>query len=367
MQIPLVDLKAQYELIGHEIEDKIRAVFKKCDFILGEELALFEKEFAEFCQVSFAIGVGSGSDALYLALHAVGVGPGDEVITQANTFIATLLAISRLGAKVVLVDINPYTYTINTEQIKQVITDRTKAIIPVHLYGQPANMAPILEIADKYRCWVIEDACQAHGAEYKGRRVGSIGHLGCFSFYPGKNLGAMGDGGMIVTNDSKMAEKIKMLRNYGQKEKYIHQVQGFNSRLDTLQAAVLRVKLKYLEKWNELRKNHADYYKEILADTEVVLPSEMAFVKHVYHLFVVRVRNRSSVQKYLASKGIVTGIHYPIPVHLADAYKSLNLQSGSFPITEQYSQAILSLPMYPELTANQISYIVDSLKEIHHG
>lgn len=362
MNVPFVDLKAQYQLIEKEVNKQILRILNDVDFILGKDVGLFEKDFASYCGTKFAVGVDSGISALELSLRAYGIGEGDEVITAANTFIATASAISFVGAKLVLVDVDPKTYNIDVPVIEDVIGDRTKAIIPVHLYGQPADMDTIIKIAKKRRLIVMEDACQAHGALYKGTTVGSIGDVGCFSFYPTKNLGAYGDGGAITTNNTEIAGKLRMLRNYGQKEKYHHKFLAYNRRLDTLQAAILRTKLDKLDEWNEARRRNAQLYNELLKDSNVVTPIKSDFAKHVYHLYVIRVKNRDRLQAYLQSKGISTGIHYPIPIHLQEAYQSLEYKRGDFPVTEKYANEILSLPMFPELTFEQIKYVVQEIK-----
>jgi dTDP-4-amino-4,6-dideoxygalactose transaminase len=360
-QIPFVDLTAQYRTIAAEINETTSRVIQEADFILGREVRLFEEEFAAFCEARYAVGLDSGTSALELALRAYDIGPGDEVITAANSFIASALAISHAGATPVLVDVDPFTYTIDVTGIERAITSRTKAILPVHLYGHPAHMDPIRQLAEQRGLIVIEDACQAHGARYKGRRAGSLGHAAAFSFYPGKNLGAYGDGGMVVTNDADIAKRLEMLRNYGQKEKYHHLSQGFNRRLDTLQAAVLRVKLKYLEKWNAARRWQAELYHRLLAGTEIVLPSEAVGAQSVWHLYVIRSEHRDALKEHLASRGIAAGIHYPVPIHLQPAYKNLGYKRGDFPVTEQYAQRILSLPMYAELTPELIDCVAESI------
>ena len=360
-QVPFVDLAAQYSTIADEINETTSRIIQKADFILGREVRLFEEEFAAFSEARYAVGVDSGTSALELALRAYDIGPGDEVITAANSFIASALAISHAGATPVLVDVDPFTHTIDVTGIERAITSRTKAIIPVHLYGHPAHMDPIRKIAEQHGLIVIEDACQAHGARYKGRRAGSLGHAAAFSFYPGKNLGAYGDGGMVVTNDADIRKRLEMLRNYGQEEKYHHLTQGFNRRLDTLQAAVLRVKLKYLEKWNAARRWQAELYHRLLAGTALVLPSEAVGAQSVWHLYVIRTEHRDRLKEYLASRGIAAGIHYPVPIHLQPAYKNLGYKRGSFPVTEQYAQRILSLPMYAELTPELIEYVSKSI------
>lgn len=363
MIIPLVDLKAQLRSIEGEIKEAMGRVMENTAFILGKEVELFEQEFASYTGARFAVGVGSGTEALHLALRALDIGEGDEVITAANSFIATALAISYVGAKPVLVDVEPDTYNMDPSKVKEAITNRTRAIIPVHLYGHPADMDPIMEIAKRYDLKVVEDACQAHGAEYNGTGAGSIGDIGCFSFYPGKNLGAYGDGGLAVTNDKVVAERIRMLRNYGESQKYYHDFKGFNSRLDGIQAAVLRVKLSKLDKWNEERRRNAEIYNEYLKDLNVMIPIEKDYAKHVYHLYVIHVPKRDDLLNYLRSKGIYAAIHYPIPIHLQKAYVDLNYNSGVFPITERYAGEIISLPMFPELTEEQIEYVVSEVKK----
>jgi dTDP-4-amino-4,6-dideoxygalactose transaminase len=363
-QVPFVDLQAQYPAIALEISEAVAKVIHDADFILGRDVGLFEEEFAAYCEAKYAVGVDSGTSALELALRAYDIGPGDEVITAANTFIATALAISHAGAKPVLVDVDPYTYTIDVAKIAEAITARTKAILPVHLYGHPAHMDPIRELAEKFGLVVIEDACQAHGSRYKGKRAGSLGHAAAFSFYPGKNLGAFGDGGIVVTDDHEIAKRLEMMRNYGQKEKYHHQFRGYNRRLDTLQAAILRVKLKYLDKWNAARRWNAKLYQECLDGAGVVTPNEAAGAESVWHLYVIRTENRDMVRENLLSRGISPGIHYPIPIHLQPAYKDLGYKRGDFPITEGHAERILSLPMYAELTPESIKYVAQSIRAV---
>ena len=364
MMIPLVDLKAQYNSIKTEIDNAIQGVLDSTSFIMGEELKRFEEEFTLFCNTKYAIGVANGSDALILALRACGINKGDEVITVPNTFIATTEAITHVGGKIIFVDINPKTYTIDVSKIEEKISNKTRAIIPVHLYGQPADMDPILKIAKKYDLKLIEDAAQAHGAEYKGEKVGSIGDIGCFSFYPGKNLGAYGDAGMVVTNNKEIAEKIKLLRNHGRiTKKYEHEIEGYSSRLDNLQAAILRVKLRHLNKWNNMRRENAKKYNELLSNIDgIITPYEADYAKHVYHLYVIRTENQDKLREELKSEGIATGIHYPIPLHLQPAYNYLGYKRGDFPVTEKASQEILSLPMYAELGDEQIEEIVELIK-----
>jgi dTDP-4-amino-4,6-dideoxygalactose transaminase len=365
MNIPFVDLKTQYESIKSEIDAAISDVISRTAFVGGPFLASFEKAFADFCNVRNCIGVANGTDALYLAVRALGIGPGDEVITVANSFIATSEAITAAGAKVVFVDINPATYNIDVTKIEEKVTSKTKAIIPVHLYGQPADMDPILAIAKKHNLKIIEDAAQAHGAEYKGRRIGSIGDAACFSFYPGKNLGAYGDGGAIVTNDDDLAEKVRMIANHGRLDKYDHKLEGVNSRLDGLQAAILSVKLVHLPAWTEGRRRNAYIYNDYLKDVSVATPEEINDVKAVYHLYIVRVKNgmRQKLQDYLASKGIATGIHYPIALPNLQAYAYMNHTQNDFPEATRVSQEIVSLPMYAELSEQQISFVAESIRE----
>ncbi len=365
--VPFVDLGAQHAELASEITAAISAVVERGDFILGNAVAAFEEEFAAYCETNAAVGVDSGLSALELLLRAYGIGPGDEVITQANSFIATALAISSVGATPVLVDCDPDTYLIDVSKIEQAITPRTRAIIPVHLYGQIAEMEPIMAIADQHHLIVIEDACQAHGARYRGRRAGSFGHGAAFSFYPAKNLGALGDGGMAVTNDPKIADYIRLLRNYGSVQKYHHEVCGFNRRLDTLQAAVLRIKLRHLDQWNAARREHAQRYTELLRDTPVHCPLILADSEPVYHLYVIRTTERARLQQALQANNIATGIHYPVPIHQQAAYRSLGLAEGAFPVTEQHAGEILSLPMYAELTAESIERVVATIQTALHS
>jgi dTDP-4-amino-4,6-dideoxygalactose transaminase len=365
MQIPFVDLRTQYAAIKTEVDEAIAEVISKTAFIGGAYVESFEEAFAHFCQTRHCIGVGNGTDALYLALRALGVGKGDEVITAANSFIATSEAITMTGARVVFVDINPATYNIDVKKIEGNITDNTRAIIPVHLYGQPADMDPILEIARKYRLKVIEDAAQAHGAVYKGRQIGSIGDTACFSFYPGKNLGAYGDAGAIVTNDDELANRVRMLANHGRIDKYNHEIEGVNSRLDGLQAAILKVKLEYLPDWTERRRHNASLYGRYLKERDLITPVPADEVKAVYHLYVIRVKAnlRDRLIDFLNSHGISTGIHYPIILPNLEAYAYLNHRQGDFPRALKASQEIISLPMFSELTEEQIQYIADKIAE----
>lgn len=360
MRVPFVDLKAQLDSIRPEIDAGIAEVLDTTAFIQGKQVREFEAAFADYLGATHAIGVGNGTDALYLALRASGIGPGDEVITAANTFIATTEAITGVGASIVLVDIDPESYTIDPALIEAAITPRTKAIIPVHLYGQPADMATIMEIANRHNLLVIEDACQAHGAWYEGRRAGTIGHVGCFSSYPGKNLGAYGDAGVIATNDDDLAARLRMLANHGSQQKYHHEIEGWNSRLDTIQAVVLSVKLPHLDAWNERRRQHAERYSELLAGSGVKTPT-IQHGDHVWHLYVIETEDRDELGRRLAEQGIATGVHYPIPLHLQPAYQHLGYAAGAFPVTERVAARILSLPMFPELTDEQITLVADAV------
>ncbi len=364
IQIPCSELKIQYEEIKAEIKAAFDEVFESSWFILGKQVERFEQEFAAYCGASYGIGVGSGTEALHLALLACGVQPGDEVITVANTAVPTVSAISFAQATPVFVDIDPVSYTMDPQAIESKITSRTRVILPVHLYGQPADMDPILDVARRYGLKVVEDACQAHGAEYRGQKVGAIGDLGCFSFYPSKNLGAYGDGGMVVTNDPELADHVRLLRNYGQRKRYYHDIKGFNSRLDELQAAFLRKKLLHLDQWNLRRRALASRYQELLDDS-VIKPVEQSYAYHIYHLYVIRCQRREQLQQHLLENGIQTLIHYPVPVHLQRAYQDLNLSSKSLPITEQFASEILSLPMFPELTDEQVSIVADRINRFY--
>ena len=361
--IPFVDLKAQYLSIKDEIDTAIARVLESSQFVLGDEVAAFEEEFAAYCGARYGIAVNSGTSALHLALLAAGIGPGDEVITVPFTFVATVAAIHYTGARPVFVDIEPRSYTMDVSQLEGAITERTKAILPVHLYGQPADMDPILEIARRYGLVVIEDAAQAHGAEYKGRGVGGIGHLGCFSFYPSKNLGAYGEGGMVVMNNSDYAHTIRMLRDWGQERKYHHVLKGYNYRMDGIQGTILRVKLRHLETWTEARWAHAARYDELLAGSGVQTPTVMPYSRHVYHIYTLRVPQRDTLQQALRAQGIQTGIHYPIPVHLQEAYADLGYRSGDFPCSEQAASEVLSLPMFAEISHEQIRIVSTALRE----
>jgi dTDP-4-amino-4,6-dideoxygalactose transaminase len=365
MKIPLVDLKAQYERIKDEIDAAIQEVIATSAFIGGPYVRAFEETFARFCEVKHCIGVGNGTDALFIALKSLGIGVGDEVITAANSFIATSEAITATGAQVVFCDIDPKTYNLDISLIEAKITPQTKVIIPVHLYGQPADMDPIMELARRYRLKIVEDAAQAHGARYKGQMVGSLGDVACFSFYPGKNLGAYGDGGAIVTKDDELAFKIRLLANHGRVDKYDHKIEGMNSRLDGLQAAILSVKLKYLEEWTEARRQLVYLYNNLLADSEIVTPVEIENARSVYHLYVVRLKNdaRDLVYQALLLRGIGVGIHYPIALPNLKAYSHLSEEERRCPEATLASQEILSLPLFAELKKAEIQYIAEAIKK----
>jgi dTDP-4-amino-4,6-dideoxygalactose transaminase len=365
MQIPFVNLRISDRTLELEIQEGIQQVIQSSAFAGGSFVAAFEADFATYCDAAFAVGVGSGTDALWLTLLALGVGPGDEVITVPNTFIATVEAISMCGATPVFVDVDDRTFTMDPMKIEAAVSRRTKAIIPVHLYGQPADMDPILEIAKSHRLAVIEDACQAHGATYKGRKAGTLGQAGCFSFYPTKNLGAFGEAGAVVTNDRALKERIACLREHGQSARYHHQIVGWNGRMDGIQGAVLRAKLKRLDEENEKRRSHAAAYATQLAGIPgLVLPHEAGHARHVYHLYVVRVHEgRSELMQHLVGKGIGCLIHYPVPIHFQEAYKSLGLCSGSFPVAERHAAEILSLPMFPGLNSSDVAMVAAEVKK----
>lgn len=361
IKVPYLDLKAQYQSIKPEIDAAIARVLDTCQFILGAEVAAFEKDFASYCGVAECIALNSGTSALHLALLAAGVGPGDEVITVPFTFVASVAAVLYAGARPVLVDIDPGSFNIDPGRIEAAITPRTKAILPVHLYGQPADMDPIMEIARQHELVVIEDAAQAHGAKYKGRPVGSIGDIACFSFYPGKNLGAYGEGGAVTTSNSEYARTIRLLRDWGQDRKYHHVLRGFNYRMEAFQGAVLRVKLRHLQRWTEARRAVVDKYNQLLADCGVNLPTEMPWARHVYHVYTLRTHDRDALQAALQLEGIQTGIHYPVPVHLQPAYAGLGYARHAFPQSEKAADEVLSLPLYPEMTDDQIRSVTRAL------
>jgi dTDP-4-amino-4,6-dideoxygalactose transaminase len=401
MNVPFLDLKVQYLSMKDEIHAAIQQVLDKTAFAGGPFVAQFEKEFAAFCDCKESIGVGSGTEALWLCLLAMGIGQGDEVITVPNSFIATAEAISFCGATPAFVDVDPRTHTMDPNKLEDylkkrsqesgirsqnpktsneqpatsnvssirnpqsAIRNRPKAIIPVHLFGQPADMDPILEIAKKYNLAVIEDACQAHGALYKGKKAGSMGDAGCFSFYPGKNLGAYGEAGAVTTNSAEMAARIRMTRDHGQSKKYHHDLIGWNDRMDGIQGAILSAKLKHLPAWNEARRKHGQMYTKLLKGTAgAVIPEEAPYARHIYHIYALRVPNRDKLMSALGEKGISCGIHYPIPIHLTDAYKFMGLGKGSFPAAEKSADEFLSLPMYPELTEEQVGYVAEQVKKL---
>jgi len=361
--IPILDLKAQYLSIKNEIDAALARVLDSGQFVLGTEVAVFEEEFAAYCGAAEAVGVNSGTSALHLALLAAGVGPGDEVITVPFTFVGTAAAIEYTGARPVFVDIDLETYNLDVTRLEAAITPRTKAILPVHLYGQTADMDPILEIARRRGLLVIEDAAQAHGAEYKGRRAGSLGHLGCFSFYPAKNLGAYGEAGAVVTGNPEWARAIRLLRSWGAAKKYEHALKGYNYRLDALQAAILRVKLRHLEEWTEARRAHAAQYSRLLAAAGLPTPKELPDARHVYHVYTVRAACRTEVREELQQAGVQTEVHYPIPIHLQPAYAGLGYHRGDFPAAEQAAREVLALPVFPELSAAQIATVAQHLIE----
>lgn len=373
MTIPFLDLKTQYQSLRSEIDAALHQVLDRTAFAGGPFVEDFESEFAAFCRCRHAVGVGSGTEALWLTLLALGIGPGDEVITVPSTFIATSEAISFTGARPVFVDVDEHTYTMDPEKLSEYLASRSrdassrariKAVIPVHLFGQTADMDPIRDIAAEHGLSIVEDACQAHGSEYKGWTAGSLGVAGCFSFYPGKNLGAYGEAGAVVTNDSGVADRIRHLRDHGQSQKYLHDTIGWNARMDGFQAAVLSVKLRHLTEWNLARRNNASYYTDLLrpsANGNLILPVEADYAKHVYHLYVVRIRQRERLMQALAEAGISCGIHYPVPIHLTEAYQFLGYQPGSFPVAERCADQFVSLPMFPELNRGQIEYVAETI------
>lgn len=362
--IPFVDLKAQYQSIKPEVDAAIQGVLDSCQFTLGSEVAAFEHEFADYCQTKLGIGVNTGTSALHLALLAAGVGHSDEVITVPFTFVATVSAIDYAGAKPVFVDIDPRTFTMNVTQLEAAITKKTKAIIPVHLYGQCADMDPILEIAKRHDLVVIEDACQAHGAEYKGRRAGSMGDMGCFSFYPGKNLGAYGEAGMVTTDNPEFARTIRMLRDWGAEKKYHHVLKGYNFRMESVQGAVLRVKLRHLEGWTERRRLAAAHYDRLLTGSDVRIPTALPHNRHVYHVYAIRTHNRQAWQDDLLAQGVQSGVHYPTPVHLLPAFADLGCVTGQFPQSELAADEVLSLPMFPEISIAQCEAVASAVMNL---
>lgn len=372
MEIPLVDLKAQYNSIKQEIDEAIQRVIEEGQFILGPQTKALEDEIAAYCGVKYAIGVASGTDALQLAILACGIKPGDEVVTTPFTFIATAEAITQCGATPVFVDVEPKTYNVDPAQIESKITKKTRAILPVHLYGQPVDMDPILELAQNYRLKVIEDCAQALGSEYRGKKVGSLGDTGCLSFFPSKVLGAYGDGGMVVTSDPGIAEEVNVLRNHGCKQKYYHFTPGFNSRLDSLQAAILRVKLRYLDQWIEQRRQKASLYSKFLGDIEgIELPYAAPYSHHVFNYYTILLKypkvNRDKLIEYLNAQGIATAIYYPLSLHLQEVYKALGYKPGDLPKSEAAQEEVLSLPMYPELSEGQIDEIIQAIQSFLRG
>jgi len=364
-QIPFVDLANQCNELADEIMPAIESVIRRAAFILGDEVHEFEEKFADYCDTDYCVSVASGTEALHLALRAVDVGPGDEVITAGNSFVATTYAISHAGAMPVLVDVSETDHNINVDLIERAITTRTKAILPVHLYGQPCEMNAIKQIADQHNIKIVEDSCQAHGAEYNGKRAGSFGDAGCFSFYPGKNLGAFGDGGAVVTNDPEVADKLRLLRNYGQREKNVHSMLAFNSRLDTIQAAVLLAKLPYLDDWNNQRRKAATWYRQYLQDSELELLTENEDVWHVYHLFVVKHEKRDQLLSYLRDEQIFCGVHYPSPLHHAQPYAAARSIPRDIPVASELATKIFSLPMFPGISEEQVSRVSDAVKSFN--
>ena len=364
MGIPMVDLKRQYETMKDEIDQAIQEVIDTTAFVRSTNVNQFEEEFAAYCGAAYGVACSSGTTALHLALRACGVGPGDEVITVPFTFIATTEAVSNVGARPVFVDVDLDTYNIDVSAIKGAITKKTKAIIPVDLYGQPADLDPIFEIAEQHNLTVIEDAAQAHGSEYKGKRVGSLSPFTCYSFFPGKNLGAYGDAGMVLTNNESWAERMRMLCDHGRKGKYEYEMEGYNFRMDGMQAAILSAKLKHLDDWTEMRRRNGDLYNQYLDKANVVTPVEKEYAKHVYHCYVIRTKNRRAIQDKLKEEGIATGVHYPMALHLQPAYADFGYTRGDFPVSEQCADEVLSLPMFPELTEDEIQRISTFVKEV---
>jgi dTDP-4-amino-4,6-dideoxygalactose transaminase len=359
MKLPLVDLERQYRSIKDEIDGALLDAVASTHYVLGEQLERFEEEFADYCSARFCVGVGSGTAAIHLALEALGVGDGDEVIAPANTFFGSVLPVLKLGATPVLVDCDDCTATIDADAVSAAIGPRTKAVLAVHLYGHPADLDPLDRLCSEHGVALVEDAAQAHGARYNGRRVGGLGRIAAFSFYPSKNLGAYGDGGAVTTDDEQLAERIRVLRNVGQSKKYVHVVAGWNERLDTIQAAVLRVKLRHLDRWNALRRRHADQYEHALVETGVRAPAVANWAEHVWHIFAVRTPGRDELRAALAAEGIATGLHYPIPLHRQPALARLESRVGTFPVTEALASELLSLPMFPELEPDEIRRVAN--------
>jgi dTDP-4-amino-4,6-dideoxygalactose transaminase len=363
MKVPFLDLKRQYSAIKKEMDDAVSSVLSNTQFILGPEVKSLEEKIAAYCGTKFAIGVASGTDALLLSLRACGVKSGDEVITTGFSFFASAGVISRLGANPVFVDIDPETYNINPDQIEKKITPKTKAIMPVHLFGQCADMDPIIDIAKRHGLQVVEDAAQAIGAEYKGRKAGAIGDFGCFSFFPSKNLGGAGDGGMVTAYDPEMAEMVRILRAHGAKPKYYHSTIGYNSRLDTIQAAILSVKLKYLDDWTKKRRGHAEVYNSAFKDSDMITPKEERFNYHIYNQYTIAVKNRDELRNYLKEKQIGHDTYYPVPLHLQECYRFLGYKKGDLPVSEKKAEEVVSIPIYPELTEEEQDYVISTIKE----
>ncbi|MCX6967714.1 MAG: DegT/DnrJ/EryC1/StrS family aminotransferase [Verrucomicrobia bacterium] len=364
MNVPFLDLNAQHAPLRQEFHAAIEGVIDRCVFAGGPVVEEFEEEFAVFCRCRHAIGVGSGTEALWLSLLALGIGPGDEVITVPNSFMATAEAITYCGARPVFVDVDEHTYTMDPKALAKAVTSNTKAVIPVHLFGQMADMKPIQAVANEFGLKIIEDACQAHGAEYTGQRAGSIGDTGCFSFYPGKNLGAFGEAGAVVTNNSELYDKIRILRDHGQDRRYYHSQVGWNCRMDGIQAAVLRIKLPNLETGNQLRRAHAAHYNQALCDIrEITIPTTAFYAEHVFHIYAIRVRERDRIMRHLASRGIGCAVHYPVTIHLQEAYRSLGYAAGAFHVAERCAAEFISLPMYPELKPEQVEQVTEVLRE----
>ncbi len=367
MKIPYLDLQAQYQSIKDEIGEAIQRVLDNSAYILGPAVKEFEEAFARYSSTRYCAGVNSGTSALEMALRALPIGPGDEVITAANTFVATVAAVAHSGAKPVLVDVDPRTRNMDPQLVQMAMTTRTRVILPVHLYGRPADMDPILRVAERHNAVVLEDAAQAHGAIYKGKRIGSIGKMAAFSFYPGKNLGAYGEGGAVTTSDEALDKRVRMLRDHGSEKKYYHDMLGYNARMEGIQGAVLGVKLKYLDQWNEARRRVAAWYDELLKDVPVTTPSKDPDIAEVYHLYVIETDRRDALQAYLGKQGVPTLIHYPVPVHLQQGFDFLGYRKGEFPVTEKLAGEILSLPIFPEMTREQAEYVADKIKAFFHG
>jgi len=366
VKVPFVDLGELHRPIAGELRNVFERVLQRSSFILGSEVFEFEEAFASYLGISHCVALNSGTAALQLTLQALGIGLGDEVITVPNTFIATAEAISAVGARPIFVDVDSLSYTMDPALVERAITPRTKALLPVHLYGQSADLEPLLEIAKRNNLALVEDACQAHGATYKGKKVGTLGIANCFSFYPGKNLGCLGEGGAMVTHDADIAQRVRMLRDHGSIRKYEHRFPGYNFRMEGLQGAFLSVKLKYLDDWNDRRRKAASRYRELLTGSSLVLPTEMPYGKHVYHLFVVQVNDRESLRQQLSAAGIETGLHYPVPLHLQEAYSSLDYTSGSLPVAERLATRLLSLPMHPDLTDELIEQVASAVQAAPH-